>query len=222
MKPRSSLRATTWLGMIRRWMLYILAVALSVLWLRSLTVQDSIESVSYRADSGLSTRFREIESCRGKLGFTLCNVDRIFPVLAPNPVEVHHQISVFHSPALDTNLLAEPSRGEKTIAESLGFLFERLHAESSGFRVRSGALIGVTTSDFKADDRDPRVRTRESNLRVTIPIWLPLLVCLLPGVIRMRRALRRRLRANRGCCLHCGYDLRGTPHTCPECGRRPT
>ena len=30
---------------------------------------------------------------------------------------------------------------------------------------------------------------------------------------------RRALRSQRGCCVHCGYDLRGTPYgKCPECG----
>jgi hypothetical protein len=34
--------------------------------------------------------------------------------------------------------------------------------------------------------------------------------------------MRRRIEAKRGCCIHCGYDLRGKPadtDKCPECGK---
>jgi hypothetical protein len=61
----------------------------------------------------------------------------------------------------------------------------------------------------------------------TVYILSLLALCLTVAVafcIRMyhripeRRADRRR---DAGLCAHCGYDLRGTPGRCPECGRVP-
>ncbi len=56
-------------------------------------------------------------------------------------------------------------------------------------------------------------------------IWTGFLVdatlyCLLWfALLMMIVGVRRALRSQRGCCVICGYDLRGTPHgQCPECG----
>ena len=40
----------------------------------------------------------------------------------------------------------------------------------------------------------------------------------LRGLVRSRR---RDERLRHGCCPACGYDLRHTPHRCPECGHVP-
>ena len=56
---------------------------------------------------------------------------------------------------------------------------------------------------------------------VAVPHWLLVLATsVLPGVFLLRlrrRALARRLSAA-GLCRRCGYDLRASPHRCPECG----
>lgn len=54
-----------------------------------------------------------------------------------------------------------------------------------------------------------------------IPLWvIALLAAILPvrwGRNTWRKRIAR-LRAEQGLCSHCGYDLRGSPSCCPECG----
>jgi hypothetical protein len=57
---------------------------------------------------------------------------------------------------------------------------------------------------------------------VVVPYWfLAMVTGAGPGVVLMKKAgkwrLARRMRS--GFCVGCGYDLRGTPERCPECGR---
>ena len=53
---------------------------------------------------------------------------------------------------------------------------------------------------------------------LSIPCYLISLVLAMPLALFFRSwHLRRRL-IRAGCCPECGYDLRATPHGCPECG----
>jgi hypothetical protein len=52
---------------------------------------------------------------------------------------------------------------------------------------------------------------------VGVPWWLLAGLTALPAV-RLRAVCRRRKWRRAGRCAGCGYDLRGTPQGCPECG----
>lgn len=57
---------------------------------------------------------------------------------------------------------------------------------------------------------------------IALPAWLPVLAfTALPLAFVVRLGRRRRRRAA-GRCAACGYDLRGTPQRCPECGTPAT
>jgi hypothetical protein len=54
-----------------------------------------------------------------------------------------------------------------------------------------------------------------------VPVWcLTLITAMTPGLAVIWWSQRRR-RSARGLCVSCGYDLRGTPERCPECGTAP-
>ena len=59
------------------------------------------------------------------------------------------------------------------------------------------------------------------NATLAFPFWWSLPLLSLPPLLTLilyRRAARRRL-VREGRCVGCGYDLRGSPGRCPECGR---
>ncbi len=60
----------------------------------------------------------------------------------------------------------------------------------------------------------------DSEHGIAIPLWLPLVLSLFFPVLLLRRICRQRHRRAHGFCPDCGYDLRATPHRCPECGRQ--
>jgi hypothetical protein len=63
----------------------------------------------------------------------------------------------------------------------------------------------------------PSVGRNLSNRVVALyfPVTLLILIFALTSMLTAVPLVRRR---RKGCCVRCGYDLRGTPEKCPECG----
>ena len=53
---------------------------------------------------------------------------------------------------------------------------------------------------------------------VAVPWWVVVACSAAPPAVWLARHLRQRGRRGSGLCPRCGYDLRGTPDRCPECG----
>ena len=101
-----------------------------------------------------------------------------------------------------------------------------------GFHLLSMPGMSNLTSEFRAPlDYDPMPPGRTlyvsstakgtyRNSWLIFPLWLSSsLLLTLMAIPIVRGPLRRWHRARRGCCLECGYDLRGLKSDrCPECG----
>ena len=53
---------------------------------------------------------------------------------------------------------------------------------------------------------------------VYVPFAAAIPAALIPSSLLLVSVVRRRRRRYRGHCQRCGYDLRGSPSRCPECG----
>ncbi len=105
----------------------------------------------------------------------------------------------------------DPGVNPRTVTHSIGYAV----LCDGGIEVGFGTET-ITTDDERSDYAD---FSRAFVNVYRVPLWCIVLVCVLAsGLLVVPPVLRRRKRARRGKCLHCGYDLRGSTERCPECG----
>ena len=84
---------------------------------------------------------------------------------------------------------------------------------AAGFRMRTGTMDRYQFQTTPAAPFPYRM--------VQVPFWsLTAVTGVLPVAVFLRGRLRRR-RVSRRACAECGYDMRGSPERCPECGTVP-
>jgi hypothetical protein len=193
-----------------------LCVAVCVLWVRSYPsgAWVSRDQQQDRPDGALFTwRLTGAWSVRGSIGWVDTHITLDGPV-AGGWARAYLPLNRFrpHPWRLET---APPdvfpqSTASDSIWSRLGFQFDHQAEETqeaSLGEVRPGA---------------PRQPGKEyitsHSTEVAVPHWLlAALTAIVPAAwLRVTLIRRRRFRAGR--CLACGYDLRGTPERCPECG----
>ncbi len=190
-----------------KWKLFNVAVALSlllcvavcVLWVRSYWAQDSLNlsSVSIPEDGLPRTWGCGLLTGRGSVGFSIFASEQLAPPSADALADYHAGLG-WHLKHFHVNRPVIWPNGEPaTFWQRAGLCFD------------SYSLIPWY-------DLTKRLHQTVG----CVPDWLVLPILLVLPAMRWVERRRRRLsqRRERGQCTMCGYDLRATPHRCPECG----
>lgn len=93
--------------------------------------------------------------------------------------------------------------------------------QPTGPMTRTSELAGIRIENEKWGAAGSRLGWRRTSL--TLPWWASLVVLCLPFWplhFVLSGPVRRSFRRLRGQCVHCGYNLRGSPsNVCSECGK---
>ena len=75
-----------------------------------------------------------------------------------------------------------------------------------------GGFVEVPT------DRERRDHGLSTAWSIQLPHWFLMVLAAIPGCLALRWRRWFRPPSAPGRCVQCGYDLRASPHRCPECG----
>lgn len=182
--------------------LFTLASALSLLlfmavvglWVRSYWVSENVAWNHRGTIVGVDRMETEIDlsTGRGGLSFVLFR--------SRNDPADNSDIKAFYYLRYTKNFYGGEGRTARSMWNRLGFF--------AGTESESFPLMGVRA---------------QTDWWVTFPFWtLAVAAVLLPSLVAMKLLRLLRNQPERGCrCRRCGYDLRGTPNRCPECGTVP-
>ncbi len=84
------------------------------------------------------------------------------------------------------------------------------------FGIAPSLCLQLASVESCDDAADPTIGTGFTYVHV--PLWMPATVVMLLPLVWVWPRLRARAQWSAGHCTSCGYDLRGSPERCPECG----
>ena len=175
----------------------VLSAAALLLWVRSYWWGDNFNVARWTTDGSIIHQ-RAVHLVSGKGGVCLLTAFLQFaPSESYDEVVTDGWPRPFHIPS-------EPNK----YAGNYNFASWR----DSGGRV----LLG-----FGYDTRPTNGIGAASIHALIVPWPVVILAVGLPALWYHRSVRRRALRLRRSQCVRCGYDLRGTPGRCPECGAEP-
>ena len=89
-------------------------------------------------------------------------------------------------------------------------------AAQSVYAQRVQRIVSLAGGSRLVPEESPSLYAR----RFILPMWSVLAVSAVVPALWWGRRIRRWRRRAKGLCISCGYDLRGSPSRCPECGEQ--
>jgi len=178
---------------------FLLAVGVAVWWVRSYSVGEAFIWNQTRPDRNPSLVFRSVNvwSAQGGVGVYVDEIGE-----SPAPYGEPSETSTSFYWATDRMKM---------------YPYVPIHRLQQGWSIQA---LGITLFESRNEYLVPGFQLTRSRAAV-VPYWallLPFLPLPVWRLMKWRRSRRTRYRRRNGLCLSCGYDLRGTPDRCPECG----